>query len=207
MNKKRTVFYIDGFNLYFGLKELGWRRYYWLNVQEISRRLTRPHQQLVRVRYFTARITGPDRKKQLRQNTYLQALETLPLVEIHYGHYLAHTRKCKKCGSSFTRYNEKRSDVNIAVNLLTDAMDDLYDTAVLISGDGDLVPAVQATKEYFPKKRVVLFFPPKRPSASLKNTCHVFGGTLNKHTISKSQLPETVTSKLGYPLRRPAHWT
>ncbi|MCK4727527.1 MAG: NYN domain-containing protein [Desulfobacterales bacterium] len=207
MNKKRTVFYIDGFNLYFGLKELGWRRYYWLNLQEISRRLTRPHQQLVRVRYFTARITGPDRKKQLRQNTYLQALETLPLVEIHYGHYLAHTRKCKKCGSSFTRYNEKRSDVNIAVNLLTDAMDDLYDTAVLISGDGDLVPAVQAIKEYFPKKRVVLFFPPKRPSAFLKNTCHVFGGTLNKHTISKSQLPETVTSKLGYPLRRPAHWT
>ncbi len=27
----RVIVYIDGFNLYFGLKSKGWRRYFWLN--------------------------------------------------------------------------------------------------------------------------------------------------------------------------------
>jgi hypothetical protein len=92
MMLERRIFYIDGFNLYFGLKDKGWRKYYWLNLQDRCSRLTRPNQELIKVRYFTARISGPDNDKRLRQKAYLQALETLPLVEIHYGHYL-HTLK------------------------------------------------------------------------------------------------------------------
>jgi len=29
----RVITYIDGFNLYFGLKSKDWQRYYWLNLQ------------------------------------------------------------------------------------------------------------------------------------------------------------------------------
>ena len=31
---KRVLAYVDGFNLYFGLKDSGWQRYYWLNIQK-----------------------------------------------------------------------------------------------------------------------------------------------------------------------------
>ncbi len=86
-------------------------------------------------------------------------------------------------------------------------MNDLYDSAVLISADSDLTPALDAIKAHFPKKRVLLFFPPKRSSLSLKNACHVYCGALNKTTISRSQLPEIVKSTSGYPLKRPDHWT
>jgi uncharacterized LabA/DUF88 family protein len=103
--------------------------------------------------------------------------------------------------------SEKKSDINIAVKFITDAMENLYDSAVLISADSDLTPAVDAIRTYFPEKKVLLFFPPKRSSLSLKKACHVYCGVLNRTTISKSQLPDTVLSKSGYPLKRPDHWT
>jgi uncharacterized LabA/DUF88 family protein len=207
MPPERTIFYIDAFNLYFGLKESGWKSFYWLNLQELANQLLAPYQVLVKVRYFTSRLTGPDRGKQIRQKTYLEALETLPLVKIHYGHYMAHPWTCKTCNKSFTRYDEKKSDVNFAVSLITDAIDDLYDAAILICGDSDLVPAVEAIKTHFPQKRVILFFPPKRHSDSLRNACHKFIGTIYKATFKKSQFPDTVTSLTGHPLKRPPRWT
>lgn len=207
MSLERRAFYIDGFNLYFGLKDKGWRKYYWLNLQELCLRLTPNHQQLVKVRYFTARISGPNNDKRLRQKTYLQALETLPLVEIHYGHYLAHPQKCLKCGHTFTRFSEKKSDVNLAVAMLTDALDDLYDIAVVISADSDLVPAIDAIRKHAPNKRIGLLSPPERGSAALKNCCHFYVGSLGEAVIRKSQFSDNVTSKTGYPLTRPGHWT
>ena len=207
MQPHRLIFYIDGFNLYFGLKSRKWRKYYWLDLQEMCARLIRPNQRLVKVRYFTARINQAAGGKRRRQLTYLEAIETLPLVDIHYGTYLASPQTCFECGHTFIKHSEKKSDVNIAVKLITDAMNDLYDSAVLISADSDLTPALDAIKAHFPKKRVLLFFPPKRSSLSLKNACHVYCGALNKTTISRSQLPEIVKSTSGYSLKRPDHWT
>ncbi|MDZ7697641.1 MAG: NYN domain-containing protein [Deltaproteobacteria bacterium] len=206
MNSHRIIFYIDGFNLYFGLKSMGWRHFYWLDLQQMCARLTLPYQRLVKIRYFTARINKAAEDKRKRQLTYLEAIETLPLLNIHYGTYLASAQTCFKCGHTFMKHSEKKSDVNIAVNLITDAMTDLYDSAVLISGDSDLTPAVDAIKTHFPGKRVLLYFPPKRSSHSLRKACHVYCGVLNRTTISKSQLPDVVTSKSGYPLKRPDHW-
>jgi len=32
----RVIAYIDGYNLYYGLREQGWKRYYWLNLQKLA---------------------------------------------------------------------------------------------------------------------------------------------------------------------------
>ena len=77
MNPERLIFYIDGFNLYFGLRERGWRKYYWLNLQEMCSRLIRSGQELVKVQYFTARINQAKEDKRRRQLTYLEALTFL----------------------------------------------------------------------------------------------------------------------------------
>ncbi|CAN5791830.1 hypothetical protein BH23ACT11_BH23ACT11_16460 [soil metagenome] len=63
--QERVVAYIDGFNLYFGLKDRGWKRFYWLDVALLAENLLKGNQQLEEVRYFSARISGP-RKKQER---------------------------------------------------------------------------------------------------------------------------------------------
>lgn len=64
---KRVIVYIDGFNLYFGLKSKGWKRYYWLNLQKLAINLLRNDQQLVGTKYFTSRVSfPPDKNKRSR---------------------------------------------------------------------------------------------------------------------------------------------
>jgi len=77
------VVYIDGFNLYFGITERGWRRYLWLNLDALARRLLKPEQKLIATKYFTARVRD-DKAKIQRQSTFLQALETMSQVNIYY---------------------------------------------------------------------------------------------------------------------------
>lgn len=48
--------YIDGFNLYNGLKDKHGRKYLWLDLESLARRLLRQDQQLALVRYFTAPV-------------------------------------------------------------------------------------------------------------------------------------------------------
>ncbi len=87
---KRVIAYVDGFNLYFGMREKRWRRYYWLNVQVLARKLLKADQQLVFVKYFTSLVSGTPRDphKRKRQGSYLDALGTLRDFRILRGHYL-----------------------------------------------------------------------------------------------------------------------
>ena len=45
---ERVITYIDGFNLYFGLKTKGWKRYYWLDLQKLTMNLLKVNQKLIR---------------------------------------------------------------------------------------------------------------------------------------------------------------
>ena len=53
-------------------------------------------------------------------------------------------------------YEEKMTDVNIAARLLTAAFENRFDTALLISADGDLTTPVRQVLAQFPQKRVVV---------------------------------------------------
>ncbi len=45
------------------------------------------------------------------------------------------------------KYHEKGVDVQLAVDILIGAYEDLYDRAILISSDTDLIPAIQKVKQ------------------------------------------------------------
>ena len=204
---QRVLVYIDGFNLYYGLKSRGWRRFYWLDIHRMAEKMLEPGQHLVAVRYFTARVfpEPSDPGKPVRQNTYLEALETLPDVHIHYGYHLAMVRLCHTCGATWQTFEEKMTDVNIAVELLGDAQDNSFDTAIVVSGDSDLVGPVRAVRERYPNKRVVIAFPPNRQSAGLRTEATAYSN-IGRSALKNSQLPEQVTRADGYVLARPSQW-
>jgi uncharacterized LabA/DUF88 family protein len=204
---QRVIVYIDGFNLYFGLRSKNWRKYYWLDLVKLSHALLKPNQTLESVRYFTTRIRDNGRNDQdiRRQATYLEALETLDGLTIEYGHYLVKRKKCKQCGTKWTDYEEKMTDVNIAVRLMADAFDDRFDTALLISGDSDLTTPVEQVRSRFHQKRVIVVSPPGRHSSSLNKVAHG-GYVLGEANLRQSQLPSTVARADGYLLQRPDHW-
>ncbi len=80
------------------------------------------------------------------------------------------------------------TDVNIAVNLLVDAEDDRFDTAIIVSADSDLSPPIDTVLKRKPTKRIVVAFPPKRFSNALKSTASAWTSidpkTLKKQSIS-----------------------
>lgn len=200
---KRVIIYIDGFNLYFGMKAHGWRKYYWLNIVELGKNLLKDNELLIEVKYFTSRISKPP-EKQRRQNTYLEALEALDNVKIFWGKYQSNPFECFKCGNKVYNQNEKKTDVNIAVELLSDAFTDKFDKAIIISADSDLIPPIQKIKELFGSKNLVVAFPPKRCSKEIQNIVSTF--TIGEHKLKQSQLPEFVVSKTGFNLQRPNEW-
>jgi hypothetical protein len=107
--KVRVIVYIDGFNLYFGIKEAGFEQCKWLDLHLLASNLLQPNQELVEVKYFTSRVSNnPDKQK--RQATYIDALETKN-VQIFYGHYQSSSIECKRCGANWPTYNEKMTDV------------------------------------------------------------------------------------------------
>lgn len=201
---QRVIAYIDGFNLYYGVKAARWKRYYWLNLQTLVRNLLRPGQELVFTKYFTSRVSYPPEKER-RQSTFLEALETLDEFRIYYGHYQANPQTCKKCGNKVMIPSEKMTDVNIAVEILTDAYQDMFDAAILISADSDLTAPVLAIKNLFPDKRIVIAFPPQRHSAQLERLAH---GSLQigRAILAKSVFPNRVPKADGFILQKPAEW-
>ncbi len=200
----RVIAYIDGFNLYFGLKSQRWERYLWLNVQALAANLLNADQLLVETKCFTARVGAPAEKVK-RQSTYLEALQTLPSLSIFYGRYQLNTFTCRSCGHVHKIPNEKMPDVNIAVQLMQDSFQDRFDTAILLSADSDLVGPVVAVHKLVPTKRVVVACASGRFSSNL---CKAASAHFNvgRALIAKSVFPESVTTASGFVLRRPPSW-
>lgn len=201
---ERIITYIDGYNLYYGLRAKHWQRFYWLNLRALALNLLKSSQTLVATKYFTTQVSTPPDKVR-RQTTYIEALEMLPDFYITYGHYLTDTITCRHCGHTYTTHHEKMTDVNIALELLTDAFNDHFDAAVLISADSDLVGPVQKVKQLFPKKRVIVVFPPNRHSVALKNAADVCLH-LYQAVLAKSLFPDQVIKPDGFILQRPSSW-
>ncbi len=200
---EKVIVYVDGFNLYFGLKSRGWARFLWLDLNKMSQSLLKANQTLVKVKYFTSRIRLPH-DKAARQNTFLEALETLPNLEIFYGNYQINKRKCRNCGVIGHIPNEKMTDVNIATEMLSDAFLGNFDIALLISADGDLRTPVERIAKTV-GKRIIVVYPPDRRSFTLESvaTAHM---SLGRGHLINSQFPLHVRKANGFILNRPTVW-
>jgi hypothetical protein len=84
-NKQRIIVYVDGFNFYYGLKSLNWKRYYWLDIVKLFETFMRPDQELVAVKYFSAR--PPDMWKSRRQDAFFQANKENPKFKLILGKF------------------------------------------------------------------------------------------------------------------------
>lgn len=200
----RVIAYIDGYNLYYGLRAKGWKRFYWLNLVSLVRNLLKPGQTLVKVKYFTTLVSNPMDKRK-RQSTFIEALETLGDLEIFYGKFLVHEKNCVNCGHKTRLPSEKMTDVNIASEILCDGFKDLYDTVMLISADSDLSSPVLKVQKEFSNKRVVAVFPPERHSLRLQQIANS-SFTIGRANLAKSLFPDQVTKPDGFVLRRPIEW-
>ncbi len=200
----KLIVYIDGFNLYFGLMDSGMRNRLWLDLVALSRELA-DERHLVETRYYTARVRRPDDSRE-RQAVFLDALEARypDQLTIVHGFVQYEPWQCGGCGKSIERRVEKRTDVNLAADMVADAYTDRFDTAILISGDADLIGAVETVRRR--GKEVVVAFPPGRASDHLRDAADA-AFVISKTKIRKSQLPPSVAGFGGLRLDQPPEWT
>ena len=206
MSIERAIVYIDGFNLYHGMMQARLGRSRWLDLGTLSQSLLGNTRRLELVRYFTTRVRNRPGDAE-RQSVYIDALRAHGPIEIDFGFFLRKKDiECSQCQNSWPDYEEKKTDVNIAVRLLNDAFDDRFDLALIVSGDSDLVPAIESVKTRHPDKRLVVAFPPKRHSYDLEAAAHSSFSILNSQ-IRASCLPDPVATPEGIELRAPMGWT
>lgn len=209
-SKLRTIVYIDGFNFYYG--QLKDSHHKWLDLTKLFKTVLGDENELVKIKYFTARVQPTERDPQvnIRQDTYFRALEAhCPEVETHFGHFLRHKVFAENANPppnkiEIFKTEEKGSDVNLALHVLNDAWANAYDCAVIVSNDSDLAMALQLVKEQH-KKVIGLVTPgaPKRkPSWQLKKYANFFT-PIRQWALEQSLLPETIPNA---EITKPKSW-
>ena len=207
----RTIVYVDAFNLYYGcLKGTPHR---WLDLEKLAHTLLAAHNDIHRIKYFTARVGARpnDPDQPTRQQLYLRALGTLPLVEIHYGHYLSHEVMMPVANPlpGAPRYvkviktEEKGSDVNLAAHLIADAYEDRFDAAALITNDSDLLEPVRVVRQRL-RKTVGILNPQKHPAFVLHRAVSFFK-QIRSAALRGSQFPDELRDAVGV-FRKPSSW-
>ncbi|TAK24620.1 MAG: NYN domain-containing protein [Chloroflexota bacterium] len=228
---RRTIVYIDGFNVYYGLvKDTAWK---WLDIVAFCRKML-PRNEIVRVKYFTAKIQSrsDDPQAATRQETYLSALETLPDIEIHYGRFLANPTRMPLASTvpgwpgfvggpvrtvEVMKTEEKGSDVNLATHLVVDGFEGAYDIAVVVSNDSDLTYPIEVARKLGRTVGLIapVLAPDRRPGArkrypSRELTQAVtpnFVRTVRPSVLARCQLPPRIHHPTtGQIITKPATW-
>lgn len=171
---KRVIFYIDGFNFYYGLKRSRkandqWAKCYWLDMVKLCKSFLGKNQELVKVIYFTASPLNPE--KNSRQSAFLNANKLLngDRFEIVRGKYLEKHIRCPYCKGDISRPEEKKTDVNISIRMIEDCLTNTTDTVALVSADSDLVPPLELIQKLYPNISIKVYFPPSNYSNDLKD--------------------------------------
>lgn len=161
MNISEKVFIIiDGNNFYHRLKETFCLEAKLLDFryQDFVNWLARDRN-IIQKKYCVGVVrTKPDDEKGQRMRSDQQRLFAKLRKDnwtIEYGYLL----------STDGKYHEKGVDVQIAVDLLVGAYEDLYDTVILVTSDTDLIPAIAKARSM--KKKVEYIGFSHKPSYAL----------------------------------------
>ncbi|MCS7041202.1 MAG: NYN domain-containing protein [Bryobacteraceae bacterium] len=187
---RKAALYVDGFNFYYGVRnhfKAGEPRrgfslsgLVWCDFRAlVERHFLEPDTKLLRIRYFTAPVTEQVEAKQdehARYENWLRAARTIPGLQVIFGYYRPRRKAAKNkeaAGDPLAAVDqlrqEKETDVNIAVEMLLDAIAGQFDTAYLLSGDTDQIPAVAAAAfRLRPHRRVRVLVPPVQDPESWK---------------------------------------
>lgn len=133
---ERVCVFIDGSNLYHGVKALLPDKR--LDIQKLIEALVGTRD-LTRTYYYNVPLSlQHDPTGARAQQGFFAALSRIPYLQVRLG-------RLEPRGDTFI---EKGVDVKIAVDMLSMAVRNIYDIAVLVSSDGDFAGAISAVQEF-----------------------------------------------------------
>lgn len=191
----RAAFYIDGFNLYHPINEMNEPHLKWANLWKLGEIICEPHGLTLVKTVFCTAVPAHIPASRDRHNTF-NAAQRACGVTVVPGHHIHDGEK----------WNEKQSDINLALHLILDAADDLFDTAILLSADSDQAATAKIFKERFPKKCLLAVAPPTK-SVPNKVRPYCFSQfALSKATLERCVMGQSAAGKTG-PIWRPVEYS
>jgi hypothetical protein len=163
--------------------------------------------QVERIYYFSAlaqHLKAVDPGKISRHRAFIQCLESTGIV-VELGRFKPKEIWCNLCKKLLIRHEEKETDVAISVRLLEVFIKDECDTAVLVTGDTDLAPAVRTARRLFPAKSICFLFPYKRKNRELDRLADR-SFRIGRRSYARHQFPDLVQISRGRELRKPRGW-
>jgi len=179
----KCLFFIDGFNLYHRIDEsFSHGKYKWLDLRKLSEQFLEGGDEIGKIIYFTAYCTWNQNKKN-RHKKYIQALSKKG-VEICLGKFKKVTKRFDKEHMEiltsdineedvpdkfdFRSYEEKETDVNIAVNIIKYAVEGGYEHFYVMSADSDFVPAIKHVKKTYRNIKLTNILPINAEGTTLR---------------------------------------
>jgi uncharacterized LabA/DUF88 family protein len=200
----KTIFFIDGFNLYHAIRANKLlTRFKWIDLTKLCQCFIYNKNDIKGIYYFTALATWSPSK--VKKHTTFIRVQEYNGVQIVYGEFRKKTRICSICKKQTNTFEEKETDVNIATHLFELAYKDYYDTAIIISGDSDLIPAITTVQRNFPSKKFGVLIPPGRRAELLKIKADFYKKIKTKHLIS-CRLPDRIQLENGKIIQCPPSW-
>jgi uncharacterized LabA/DUF88 family protein len=166
--KERIAIFIDGSNLYHRLKRLNVK----IDFEKLIDILLRKRE-LVGVFYYTAPLDiDSDKDRYWKHQRFLEELRKIPKFNV----VLCNLKKIRQKDGSF-QYFIKGDDARLIHDFIVGAYEDLYDRAIIISGDEDFAPMIATAQKKGKRVGNAHFY--KDSSKTLRDSCD-FTICLNK---------------------------
>lgn len=162
--KERVIIFIDGSNFYHSVKGSFDIHENEIDFQKLINILKR-NRLLVGVYYYNAPLNrGYNEKIYWKQQRFFSELRKIPGFNV----ILCTMRKIIERGKP--KFAVKGDDIYIATDMVSFAYEDQFDTAILVSGDGDFVPTIKRVQKL--GKRVENAYFKVSRSNFLKKVCN-----------------------------------
>jgi uncharacterized LabA/DUF88 family protein len=192
----RVAAYVDGFNLYHAIDALKDPLLKWCDIRALATSYLRTGENLDGVTFYTAYNTW-DAAKRKRHLGYVNALESTG-VRVTRAHFSKVQKLCAKHERRCPFFEEKRTDVAIATDMLSDCYERGIGRVLLFTADSDQIPAVEHIRRRFPSISVYMIAPPKRLSSARELSAACNGRTeLTAGRIRANLLPQDVRDARG----------
>ncbi len=200
----KIYFFVDGFNFYHAVDaHPQYKKYKWISLARLCNCYLTKRDTVAGIEYFTTLATW-DSGKVARHRLFIKAQENEG-VKVTYGEFKRKERHCRSCLKWFNTFEEKQTDVNIAIRLFQLAVQDQYEKAILISGDTDLLPAIKAVQSTFPSKQIGVVIPIARASEDLKKQADFHYRMKDRH-LQSSLYPQNLSLSDGSVITCPSNW-
>lgn len=198
----RGGLYVDGFNLYHAIDDLGKPYLKWLSLRRLGQRAMAPFRADVCEVTFCTALFKSDFGKLKRHEAYIAALEAEG-VKVIKGHTTHEDMDCISCGRVWKQPREKETDINVALSLFEAAMRQRIDIAFLVTADTDQASTLRFMSEHCPGIPVVVLTPPGRPTPAHLQTLASKSVRISENDLDLAVMPGQVSPSSGRLIVRP----